>query len=228
MASHGHRSRLGMALASETLAVLMHSGLPVLVAATGEPKPPAHAIGIIRDEHRSLAAVLHAWMHVLEGARGGAVDTEPMHAILRYIRDFPVALHHPKEEQYLFRKLRERTSAVDAELDELERQHERDHHLVEQLSRLLDGVERATDVGARQRATRELADAVAQYAKFIWEHLGREEAVILPAAQRHLNAADWVDIDAAFSANRDPRFGDDADHEYRRLFSRIVNLAEAN
>ena len=60
MASHGRRSRLGMALASETMSVLMNAGLPVLVSSTGDPQPPAHAIGIIRDEHRSLAAVMHA------------------------------------------------------------------------------------------------------------------------------------------------------------------------
>jgi hypothetical protein len=37
MASHGRRSKLGMALASETVGVLMNAGLPVLVAATGDP-----------------------------------------------------------------------------------------------------------------------------------------------------------------------------------------------
>ena len=31
-------------------------------------------------------------------------------------------------------------------------------------------------------------------AQFIWEHLGREEGVILPAARRYLSDADWQDI----------------------------------
>ncbi|HEY2189209.1 MAG TPA: universal stress protein, partial [Caldimonas sp.] len=61
MASHGHHGKLGMALSSETLSVLMNSGLPVLVSSTGELPLPARAIAIIRDEHRSLAAVMHAW-----------------------------------------------------------------------------------------------------------------------------------------------------------------------
>lgn len=63
------------------------------------------------------------------------------------------------------------------------------------------------------------------YARFLWDHMGREEGVILPAAQAHLSADDWQAIDSAFAENRDPGFGDAADHEYRRLFSRIVNLA---
>ena len=57
--------------------------------------------------------------------------------------------------------------------------------------------------------------------------MGREEGVILPAAQRHLLPEDWAAIDAAFAENRDPNFGGDTDKEYRQLFSRIVNLLPA-
>ena len=129
MASHGRHGN-GMALASQTLSVLMSSGLPVLVSSTGDPKPPAHAIGVIRDEHRSLAAVLHTWLHALAAARSdGRAPMRAMRAIVRYLRAFPVALHHPKEEQHLFKRLRERTDSVNAELDELERQHRRDQQL---------------------------------------------------------------------------------------------------
>jgi len=73
----------------------------------------------------------------------------------------------------------------------------------------------------------EVEQAVSRYALFIWEHLGREEGVILPAAQRHLAESDWDEINAAFSENRDPRFGGDTESEFKRLFSRIVNLVPA-
>ena len=229
MASHGRRGRLGMALGSETLNVLMNAGLPVLVSATGEPKVPARAIGIIRDEHRSLAAVLHAWMHALAAAR--STDTAPdpvlMRAIVRYVQAFPLALHHPKEDQHLFKRLRERSNEVDAELDELQRQHHRDHQLVGELSTLVETLAACQDAAAARSATRVLESAVQAYASFLWEHMGREEGVILPAAQRHLSDADWVQIDAAFAGNRDPHFGGDSDKEYRQLFSRIVNAAPA-
>jgi nucleotide-binding universal stress UspA family protein/hemerythrin-like domain-containing protein len=221
MASHGRRSSIGMMLGSQTLKVLVHAGIPVLVSATANPAPPARAIGIIRDEHRSLAAVLHAWMHLIASARreGASPDAALMQAIVRYIRTFPVALHHPKEDEYLFRKLRERTSEADAELEELERQHVRDRELVAELAAMVDAQARG---GVD---TAELEGAVKRYASFVWEHLGREEGVILPAAERHLTEADWAEINAAFAENRDPRFGGDADAEFRRLFSRIVNLA---
>jgi nucleotide-binding universal stress UspA family protein/hemerythrin-like domain-containing protein len=218
MASHGRRSNIGMVLGSQTLKVLMQTEIPVLVAATSNPAAPARAIGIIRDEHRSLAAVLHAWMHLLATARSEGKQPERalMRAFVRYIQEFPVALHHPKEDDYLFRKLRERTSALDAELDELHRQHQRDEQLVAELAKMID--DGRTDMIA-------IEASVQRYASFIWEHLGREEGVILPAAQKHLKDEDWAEIDEAFSVNRDPRFGTDTDMQYKRLFSRIVNLA---
>jgi nucleotide-binding universal stress UspA family protein/hemerythrin-like domain-containing protein len=227
MASHGHRSKLGMALASETLGVLMNAGLPVLVSSTGEPRPQAHAIGIIRDEHRSLAAVLHAWMHALATARsaGTAADAVLMRAIVRYVQAFPLALHHPKEDEHLFRRLRERTDSVNAELDELQRQHHRDHQLVAELAAQVESLAMCQDASARLTITRALEASVQSYASFLWDHMGREEGVILPAAQRHLSDADWSTIDAEFQKNRDPSFGGDTDKEYRQLFSRIVNAA---
>lgn len=225
MASHGHRGKLAMAFASETLAVLMNAGLPVLVSSTGEPATPARAIGIIRDEHRSLAAAMHAWMHALAAAREAntAADATLMRAIVRYVQQFPVELHHPKEEGHLFRRLRERTTSCNAELDELERQHVRDDQLVAALAQQVEALATA-DAESKLSATRALEDEVARYAAFLWDHMGREEGVILPAAQRHLLPEDWAAIDVAFTENRDPNFRGETDKEYRQLFSRIVNL----
>lgn len=226
MASHGQRSRLGMAFNSETLGVLMNAGLPVLVASTGNPAPAARAIGIIRDEHRSLAAVMHAWMHTLAQARdaGQPVDVPLMQAIVRYVQQFPLKLHHPKEEEHLFWALSQRTDTCHAEIEELQRQHDHDLQFVAALADMVTALA-AADEGTREAATRALEEAVGQYARFLWDHMGREEGVILPAAQRFLLPEDWVRIDAAFAENRDPNFGGDTELEYRQLFSRIVNLA---
>jgi nucleotide-binding universal stress UspA family protein/hemerythrin-like domain-containing protein len=221
IASHGRKTRLGMMLGSQTLKVLTHANLPVLVSATSDPSDSSQTIGIIRDEHRSLAAVLHAWQHLIATAaqRDEAEDIALMRGMCRYLAEFPVALHHPKEDDYLFRLLRARTSVVNAELDELERQHERDEVMVESLSALVEKYARG------QARLEDVHEAVEQYAKFIWEHLGREEGVILPAAQRYLTEADWIEVHAAFEGNQDPRFAGDTDAEFKRLFSRIVNLA---
>jgi hemerythrin-like domain-containing protein len=223
MASHGRRSKIGMMIGSQTLKVLVNSGVPVLVSATADSLIPvqAKAIGIIRDEHRSLAAVLHASLERLKSAiaEGTRPDPDLMRTIVYYIKTFPLTLHHPKEEEYLFSKLRQRTPQFDPELDELKRQHARDHELVAELAAT---VERYIDGSTNLE---EVNQVLNRYAKFSWEHMGREEGVILPAAQRHLTEEDWNEINDAFQKNHDPRFGGEAETEFKHLFSRIVNLA---
>ena len=78
MGSHGRRSNLGMMLGSQTLKVLMQTEIPVLVAATRNPDASTRAIGVIRDEHRSLAAVLHSWTHLITAARGDDKGPDPV------------------------------------------------------------------------------------------------------------------------------------------------------
>jgi nucleotide-binding universal stress UspA family protein/hemerythrin-like domain-containing protein len=202
MAAHGGQSGTE---GSATLRVLVDAGVPVLVSAGGPSKPAAHAIGIIRDEHRSLAAVMHAWMQELAAARQTGAGAEParMRAIVRYLQRFSTAQHHPAEEQHLFRRLRERTDAFDAELDELQRQHVRDEQMLAELAAQVQALERCRDAAAAAAVTLELEAAVQGYARFLWEHLGREEGVILPAAQQYLSESDWAEIDRSFKADRD-------------------------
>jgi nucleotide-binding universal stress UspA family protein/hemerythrin-like domain-containing protein len=217
MATHGHGGKLGMLLASDTLTVLLNAGVPVLVCAAGEPKAPERAISVIRDEHRSLAAVIHAWNGALARARdeGRAIDVQAMRDALAYMCGFPLTVHHPKEERWLFPHLRARTHALDAELDELQRQHVRDHTLMDELAALVNALEEAGDEQAAIAATRRLADGVARYAEFHWEHMGREEAVVLPGAQQYLTEEDWVEVNAGFGDGAEGR-------DLRHLMAKII------
>lgn len=221
MASRACGGEIGTPGGSTTLGVLAGAAVPVLVDATKNPVGSTPAIDIIRDEHRSLAAVLHAWLHLVGKADADSrrPDTELMHAMLHYLRDFPLAFHHPKEEKYLFAALRQRTSHFDAELRELERQHEHDHQLIDELAA---AVER---LACGELPIADLKALVGSYALFVWEHMGREEGLIIPAAQRHLTIADWEAVNAAFEKSRDPGFEDDTAAEYRALFARILELA---
>lgn len=218
MASDGGGGEAGTAADSTLLEVLSGAAVPVLVDSMKNSPASTLAIDIIRYEHRSLAAVQHAWLHLVRkaAANGGPVSPGLMHSMVVYLRDFPLALHHPKEEKYLFATLRQRTSHFDAELSELERQHEHDRKLVTEL-----------DAAVEQFAQGKLAVAdiealVGRYATFMWEHMGREEGVIIPAARRYLTIEDWEAVNAAFKDNRDPRLGEDLGAKYRGLFERIL------
>ena len=227
IASHGRRGLKGLMLGSQTQKVLQHATIPVLVSAIESNLPSGELIlplAIMRDEHRSIAAVIHGLELLVRQAReqGAAPSFPLLRAMVRYIVDFPEALHHPKEDAYLFRKLRERTPEFNATLDELERQHIEGHTQVDELVQSLAAYE--TDPrGALDRFAR----AVSAYAASQIQHMTLEFKVVFPAARQHLTAEDWTEIGAAFAGNSDPRFSADNDEEFRQLFARIQNQTPA-
>jgi hemerythrin-like domain-containing protein len=183
--------------------------------------PPA-APTIIREEHRALSSVIRSLQHLArEGARGDAeLDHDLFTVMLDYIDAFPNRYHHPKEDEYLFRALRRRTLAGAAVLDELEAEHARGDALIRELRHRLARCR----VGGRP-AREAFAAAVDEYAAFHWEHLRKEEDLVLPLAEAHLTPADWEEIDRVFRANDDPLFGAEPRAHFRSLFRLIVNRA---
>jgi nucleotide-binding universal stress UspA family protein/hemerythrin-like domain-containing protein len=228
MASHGERGLKSLILGSQTQRVLQHTTIPVLVAAVEGNAPAAHhaaPLAIIREEHRSLAAVIHGLEYLVRETRerGTAPEFPLLRAILYYIKAFPEALHHPKEDEYLFSKLRLRTAEFNDTLDELERQHVDGSRLVGEMDAALARYEADSKGGFDG-----FADAVKRFAAHEWPHMILETKVILPAAQKYLTAEDWSEIGKAFAQHGDPRFNLDADEEFRQMFSRILNLAPEN
>ncbi|TMH34457.1 MAG: universal stress protein UspA [Betaproteobacteria bacterium] len=225
IASHGRRGIKGLMLGSETQKVLQHTTIPVLVAAVESNLPTAQMmapLAVIRDEHRSVAAVIHGFEFLVRHARDqGTPPSFPLlHAMLYYIKAFPETLHHPKEDAYLFRRLRARTHEFDATLDELQRQHVDGHQVVEDLERSIRAYEADPKGGFAQ-----FAALVERFATSQMEHMALETKVVIPAARKHLTDEDWAEIGAAFAGNADPRFSVDNDEEFRQLFARIMNLA---
>jgi nucleotide-binding universal stress UspA family protein/hemerythrin-like domain-containing protein len=228
IASHGRRGFRSLVLGSQTQNVLQQTHLPVLVLAvesnlTDWERIPA--LATLRDEHRSLAAVVHGLELLAREARerGQPPRFDLLRAIVHYVRTFPESQHHPKEDAYLFRKLRERTSEFNDTLAELERQHKEGGPLVDELEKSITHYEADPKDGYGQ-----FADAVARFVAAQESHMRLETRVILPAACKHLTADDWHEIGKAFEENGDPRFGADTEEEFRHLFVRILNLVPAN
>ena len=177
----------------------------------------------IREEHASLSAVLQSLRLLLQQGPG---DDPPaffdvMRAMLFYIDEFPERQHHPKETQWLFPKVAARAPEAAAAIAQLDREHAGGEAAVRELQHLLLGWELMGD-GRREA----FASALQNYIRFYLEHMRLEEAVVLPAAQRHLGPADWAEIDAAFAGNPNPLLhGPERDPAYDRLFTRIVMRA---
>ena len=179
---------------------------------------------IIRDEHGALSAMLRSLSMLLAEHRrhGSLPDFSVLRAMLFYVDEYPEKLHHTKESELLFPKLRERCPEIAPVLDRLDRDHARGEKAIRDLEHDLLAFE---VLGEPRRAAFEAA--VERYIDFYLSHMAVEEEQVLPLALKQLSAADWKELDEAFLANRDPLTGHEPTELYRPLFSKIVMTAPA-
>ena len=181
------------------------------------------SIRILKDEHRSISAVLIGLKHLAEMAQDARIkpDFQVFRSMLRYIDEYPEKLHHPKEDDFLFARLARRSPESKKLVDDLHAEHLQGAQLVRELERKLLFFEESWPAGAA-----EFLGTVNAYADFHWKHMRKEETEVLPLAERVLTPEDWLVIDAAFSRNRDPVAGIQ-ERDFQKLFSRIATLAPA-
>lgn len=176
------------------------------------------ALRIISDEHKNfwrIAVTLEQVADELDA--GGAVDPEFFRSVFDYIEQFADQAHHLKEDDHLFRLMRLRSAEAAPLLEALEQDHRlASEHLVQLRAEL------AQAGSGRQGA---LAASLRDYAKRLKDHITTEETEAMPLARRLLAESDWAEIDARFSDNQDPVFGEQARAEFRELYHRVVSLA---
>lgn len=182
----------------------------------------SQAVKAILREHGSMGAVLHGLRFLVQEIRARRMEPDfgLLRAMIHYIDAFPERLHHPKEDRYLFPRLRQRTHEADGALERLEQQHEEGAVLTRELR---EAIERYGEEG--EAAFPVFAQRVERYTTFYWQHMRDEETLVLPVALRALTPADWEEIDAAFAANPDPLAGHGGKDDLPALFRRIALIA---
>jgi branched-chain amino acid transport system ATP-binding protein len=182
----------------------------------------ARALTVLREEHRSILAVLHGMSFLVQEirARGRQVDARVFHAMIYYLDTFSERFHHPKEDRHLFQALRGRSAEAAALIDELEDEHKRGEDALRRLSHTLMRYEEG---GQREFPAfeREVENFVRNYR----DHIRKEEEGVFPLAREVLSGSDWAKLDIAIARDRDPLAlgGDPRDVE--RLFHRIAEIA---
>jgi len=184
-----------------------------------------NATDIIKTEHRNYIAVLQCLDGVISDVERGNLqpDFALFHLILDYIDGFLDSYHHPREDQFLFRALRERDPESAELLETLENQHQEGYRLLAGLRELLVNYERSQSPSDGKA----FFDAFRVYHRLEWNHMRSEEMEVLPRAREHLKEADWAAIDKAFSDHEDPMFGDAPEARFARLLHRIAEMAPA-
>ena len=182
----------------------------------------AKTLNIIRDEHRSISAILHGMEYLVDRVRTrkAKIDPRVFSAMIYYLDTFSERMHHPKEDRYLFKAMRSRGGEAAAVVADLEKEHAAGG---EALKRLEQSLVRYEEGGDKEFPA--FAEAVAKFVREYRDHMQKEESVVFPLAQRILSTADWQAIDRAFEENRDPLAAQRESRDFEKLFDRIVNLA---
>jgi hemerythrin-like domain-containing protein len=182
------------------------------------------AIRVIQAEHQALSAMLRSLLMLIDRSheRHEPPPFDVMRAMLFYIDEFPERLHHPKESDLLFPKIRARRPDLAAVFDGLDRDHARGEAAARDLQHRLLAYEL---LGQPRREAFE--SAARRYVEQYLRHMSLEESTVLPAARASLLPEDWHDLNLAFEANRDPLAGHDPSGEFAPLFRKIVNTAPA-
>ncbi|HEX5805614.1 MAG TPA: universal stress protein [Macromonas sp.] len=227
MASRGAKGVSAWLGGSKTQKVLKQSNVSLLVTRVEANDPLTareRAMGVIKDEHRTLAVVMDSIrQYAVEFAEGkaGEAERQTLQAMLDYVKAFPQKLHHPKEEAYLHPALRERCPSVAGVLAELEEQHQTEAGLVKTTDQALKAWQPAD-----QDSTVALVKAMEALVDLVLRHIGKEEREVLPLAAQHLTDSDWQQADKAFAENRNPQFDTLESEELRQLFVRIANMTQ--
>lgn len=179
------------------------------------------AVHIIWLEHANIASVLACLRYLVSEIDEGrwTPDFQLLSDILDYMESFPEAVHHPKEEHYLFPALSRRRPEVAMLLERVHEEHDRGAEMLADLHDKLDAYE------ADAAMFEAFRDAARAYVDFERRHMAREDRELIPLAMKALSEADWAEIDAAFARNDDPLFGAERREEFDRLFRHILEFA---
>ena len=175
----------------------------------------------LRDDHRHLTRVLDVLAAQIENlARADEVDLDLMRDAMTYITEFPNRLHHPVED-VLFETLAATDAGAAAACREQIAEHERLFHDSSAFYGLIEAVQ-------VDDATLPRSALVAQGRDFIAAqraHLLREEAELLPLAERRLDAAAWDRAAQTAAQVDDPLDATTRPARYERLYRALIQAS---
>ena len=179
-----------------------------------EARPWPDAITTLYKEHRHMSLLLDTLDERLQGEdKIPASDFFLIHDIVHYMHEYPDAVHHPTED-LMFARLVVRDPSTKADVQYLQRDHEKLTGNTDKILKLLRDAEAKQTVAA--------ADAVRAACKLYIDrlraHIQKEESKLFPSAVETLTVKDWQSIEARLNAVDDPLFGRTVDSRFRVLF----------
>ncbi len=179
---------------------------------------PAGVIARLRRDHRRLEQVLERLQALIEASDPMPVEhLDVLLSGIRYIAQYPDAIHHPLEDRLFAHLLNAPLS--DAERTAVQTNAAGHQQIMAATRRLLADVEAVRHEAAPPAAT--LRDSLRDFIDLQRRHMAFEENTIFPLAEARLTAAAVRDIAAAEARDHDPLF-DQRDEYFSALYDYVA------
>jgi hemerythrin-like domain-containing protein len=141
------------------------------------------AIEILMDEHRKIERGLDALVAFAdEVQRTGGTDKDELARFVTFLRQFADALHHAKEEGFLFEAMVQGGfPSEDGPIGVMLREHDDGRALVGILAERARQDDAWSEVQRRQ-----FGDAAREFAELLRSHIQKEDEILYPMARDHL------------------------------------------
>lgn len=175
------------------------------------------AIDTLRREHTQMRSVLSIVAETLQAMEEGRVgDFILLANALYYMRKFPSAVHHPKED-VIFDRLTAIDPVRQKDVDLARAQH---HEIYQLEDWLIEMALNAPKPGTQSRAR--LLEFGRHYMDLQRKHCEGEERFLFQPAAALLTAKDWKEIGRRFAEIDDPVFGAHPGERYELLYRHLM------
>ena len=176
----------------------------------------------LHKDHHNLAQVLRVMESQLKCLTEG--ENEDLHLMMdatRYIKNYPDAIHHPKEDK-VFEIFMSRTQKGADIVAKLRKDHQELPMVTIKFESMLDDAINGQGLVNRE----ELVKSIKGFINSEWEHMNLEEDVLFPLIDLTLSSDDWNALDKQISETSDPLFSEKIDKDYKNLYQSIITQSK--
>lgn len=177
------------------------------------------ATGILKHEHQAILLVIGAMeKEVAHIEKTGEIHARTIREMADFFKNFVDRCHHAKEEKHLFVMMYERGIPVKTGLlAALLREHEQGRGYVRAVKEAVTG-KGAPAAAAIRKSKKNLAS----YARLIRAHIGKEDSLLYPMADRLLKSADQNSLAEAFEKVESEELGEGVHEKYHAWIEQLV------
>lgn len=172
------------------------------------------------EEHKAVRVILDALSRMCEKLGvGERVEPEHLEKVVIFIRNVADRAHHMKEEELLFEKMENAGISRDEMLaDTITTEHDLGRGYIRGISDALVAYSMGDD-----SAGRVIAKNATNFVQLLREHIGKEEEIIFPLADKHLPDGTKRELVAAFEKIDTEVVGVDKLEEYMGILTMLRN-----